>query len=122
MQDKFNLQVPLTKEVELKLRYKAELFGMNLTQYARFLLMQDVMSVVVPDNYEPKKSNRKPPNSKKKVSTSKETKEKPVPVVPAKEESEPNTGKKEIPTNQNNQENKIIITGKPSKFNKFGGR
>ena len=90
MEDKFNLQVPLTREVELKLRYKAEQLGMNLTQYTRFIIMQDVMNVVVPNGYEPKKSNRKPPNSKKKTGTTKRT--------PVKE-SDSDTLKKQIPTN-----------------------
>lgn len=112
MESKFNLQVPLSREVELKLRYKAEQLGMNLTQYARFVLMQDVIDVVVPVDYEPKKTNRKPPNTKKKVATGKETKEKPV------VESESHTEKKEIPTNQ---KNKIIIKQVPSK-NVFGAR
>lgn len=109
MEDKFNLQVPLMKEVELKLRYKAEQLGMNLTQYTRFIIMQDVLNVVVPGDYEPKKSNRKPPNVKKKTGAAKVT-----PVV----ESESDTVKKQIPTNQ---ENKIKIT-KSSKINRFGGR
>ena len=64
MSDKFNLQVPITKEVELKLRYKAESLGMNLTQYVRFVIMQDVLSVIVPEDFKPKESKRKPPNAK----------------------------------------------------------
>lgn len=64
MSDKFNLQVPVTKEVELKLRYKAESLGMNLTQYVRFIIMQDVLNIVVPEDFKPRESKRKPPNAK----------------------------------------------------------
>ena len=111
MEDKFNLQVPLSREVELKLRYKAEMLGMNLTQYTRFIIMQDVMNVVVPSDFEPKRSNRKPPNVKKKAAGATTAKTTPV-------ESESDTVKKQIPTNQEQE----LIIKKSSKVNKFGGR
>ena len=109
---KFNLQVPLQKEVERKLRYKAEMLGMNLTQYARFIIMQDVMNTVVPTDFEPKTSNRKPPNARK--GEDKETGTRKNETV----ERESDTVKKQIPTNQTE---KITII-KSSHKNKFGGR
>lgn len=113
MSDKFNLQAPITKEVELKLRYKAESLGMNLTQYVRFIVMQDVMNVVVPDGYEPKESKRKPPNAKgrNKVSTKQQTS---VEVEETKELKTIGFQTNTQPTNQ------IVIKKSPN--NKFGGR
>ncbi len=111
MSDKFNLQAPISKEVELKLRYKAESLGMNLTQYVRFIIMQDVMNVVVPEGYKPKETKRKPPNAKRRNnSTKKQIK------VEVEETKEPlNIGFK--PTNQNQ-----FIINKSEDDNPFGAR
>lgn len=110
MSDKFNLQVPVTKEVELKLRYKAESLGMNLTQYVRFVIMQDVLSVIVPEDFKPKESKRKPPNAKgrNKGTTSSKT-----------EKQEESTKVDDQPTNQNQ-----FIFNKPNteENNPFGAK
>lgn len=44
---KYNLQVPIDKEVEAKLRALAEDMGLGLTQYCRWVLMQHTKGVSV---------------------------------------------------------------------------
>lgn len=46
-QKKYNLQVPICKETEAKLRVLAEGMGLNLTQYCRWVLMQHTRGVSV---------------------------------------------------------------------------
>lgn len=44
---KYNLQVPIDKEVESKLRTLADEMGLGLTQYCRWVLMQHTKGISV---------------------------------------------------------------------------
>lgn len=44
---KYNLQVPICKDTEAKLRQLADEMGLGLTQYCRWVLMQHTKSIEV---------------------------------------------------------------------------
>ena len=46
-QKKYNLQVPICKDTEAKLRQLADEMGLGLTQYCRWVLMQHTKGVSV---------------------------------------------------------------------------
>ena len=100
MSDVYNLQVKISKETEAKLRKLAAKDKRKLSSYVRVMIENLVEDIELSDL--------------EKESLNKE-----------KESESDTTEKKQIPTNQTNQikqEDKIIIKGKPSSFNKFGGR